>query len=55
MWPEAEENVDALTEAFEKARYSREAIREEEVSLVRRQWKRLKSSLRQGKRRETDA
>ena len=45
-WPEAEEDVDALTEAFLEARYGRSPIQKEDVNPVKKRWRQVKSSLR---------
>ncbi|MCB8926637.1 MAG: DUF4129 domain-containing protein [Ardenticatenaceae bacterium] len=45
-WPEAEEDVDALTEAFLEARYGRSPIEKEDVNPVKKRWRQVKSSLR---------
>ena len=45
-WPEAEEEIDTLTEAFLKARYSPRHIEKEEINHVKEKWKRAKSRLR---------
>ncbi|MBK8902258.1 MAG: DUF4129 domain-containing protein [Anaerolineaceae bacterium] len=45
-WPEAEEDVDALTEAFLEARYGRSPIEAEDVNPVKKRWQQVKSSLR---------
>jgi len=45
-WPQTENDVDMLTDAFVKARYSISQIEEAEASAVRRIWKQLKSRLR---------
>lgn len=45
-WPEAEDEIDTLTEAFMKARYSPRHIEIEEVNPVKEKWKRAKSRLR---------
>ena len=45
-WPDAEEDVDALTEAFLEARYGRSPIEAEDVSPVKKRWQQVKSSLR---------
>jgi hypothetical protein len=47
-WPEAEGDIEALTDAFLHARYSRQEI--EDVSPVKQTWKRVKSSLRRRNR-----
>ena len=51
-WPDAEEEIEELTEAFLHARYSPSPIEEDEVTPLQKQWKRLKSNLR--KRRKGD-
>lgn len=45
-WPEAEEDVDALTGAFLEARYGRSPIEKEDVNPVKKRWRQVKSSLR---------
>lgn len=45
-WPDAEADVDALTEAFLEARYGRSPIAAEDVSPVKKRWQQVKSSLR---------
>ncbi|WP_420643088.1 DUF4129 domain-containing protein [Candidatus Leptofilum sp.] len=45
-WPEAEEDVDALTDAFLEARYGRSPIEAEDVNPVKKRWRQVKSSLR---------
>jgi hypothetical protein len=45
-WPEAEEDLDALTDAFLAARYSRREPGEEDVNPVKKRWRQVKSSLR---------
>lgn len=45
-WPEAEEDVDALTDAFLEARYGRSPIEKEDVNPVKKRWRQVKSSLR---------
>lgn len=45
-WPEAEPEIETLTGAFLEARYSRQPIEVEEVSLVRQVWKRVRAALR---------
>jgi hypothetical protein len=45
-WPEAEEDVDALTDAFLEARYGRSLIEKEDVNPVKKRWRQVKSSLR---------
>lgn len=45
-WPEAEEDVDALTDAFLEARYGRSPIDKEDVNPVKKRWRQVKASLR---------
>ncbi|MCA9947142.1 MAG: DUF4129 domain-containing protein [Anaerolineales bacterium] len=45
-WPEAEEDVDALTDAFLEARYGRSPIEKEDVNPVKKRWRQVKSNLR---------
>ena len=53
-WPEAQDEIDTLTEAFLKAQYSPRHIEKEEVDPVKEKWKRAKSRLRKrGQKRET--
>ncbi len=49
-WPEAEDDVDRLTNAFIKARYSRRAIPEEDLFSTKQIWKRIRSRLRRRKK-----
>lgn len=44
--PEAQTEVHTLTDVFVRARYSREGFDEEQVSLVKRQWQRIRQALR---------
>ncbi|MEZ4593352.1 MAG: DUF4129 domain-containing protein [Chloroflexota bacterium] len=46
QWPDAEEDVDALTDAFLEARYGRSPIEAEDVNPVKKRWQQVKSSLR---------
>ncbi|MBK7896889.1 MAG: DUF4129 domain-containing protein [Anaerolineaceae bacterium] len=46
QWPDAEEDVDALTDAFLAARYGRSPIDAEDVNPVKKRWRQVKSSLR---------
>jgi hypothetical protein len=45
-WPEAEPEIETLTDAFLEARYSRQPIAAEDVSPVRQVWKRVRAALR---------
>ena len=45
-WPEAEEDVDILTEAFLEARYGRSPIEAEDVNPIKKRWRQVKASLR---------
>jgi hypothetical protein len=51
-WPDTAADVEELTAAFLKARYSIEAIQREDVKAVTPAWRRLKSRLR--RRRDRD-
>jgi hypothetical protein len=46
-WPEAEEGLDDLTQAFLKARYSDEEISAEDIPSVKGVWKELRRELNQ--------
>jgi hypothetical protein len=46
-WPEAETDLETLTDAFLEARYSRHPVNSEEVDPVKIIWKRLRSIFRQ--------
>lgn len=48
-WPEAEEDLEDLTGAFIKARYSPRPIEKDEINPVKARWKRVRSRLRKGK------
>lgn len=48
-WPDAEQEIDELTDAFLQARYSPETVEEDDVTPIKKQWKRLKSNLRKRK------
>jgi hypothetical protein len=45
-WPEAEEDVDVLTDAFLEARYGRSPIDKDDVNPVKKRWRHVKASLR---------
>ncbi|VAW31880.1 Permease of the drug/metabolite transporter (DMT) superfamily [hydrothermal vent metagenome] len=45
-WPDAEGEVDALTNAFLHARYGRSPIKKEDVNPIKKHWQQLKSNLR---------
>jgi hypothetical protein len=49
-WPDAEEEIDELTNAFLQARYSPADIEEDDVTPLKKQWKRLKTNLRKRKK-----
>jgi hypothetical protein len=49
-WPDTEQEIDELTDAFLHARYSRAPIEEDDVTPIKKQWKRLKSNLRKRKK-----
>jgi hypothetical protein len=50
-WPEAQNEVEELTGAFVRARYSPRPIAAEDVSPVKESWKRVKNALRRVARR----
>ncbi len=54
-WPDDEEGVDALTDAFLKARYSRRSVMREEIGAVRQTWRRLKKAIRRTRKRQDDS
>ena len=45
-WPEVEDGVEELTEAFLRARYSNRPITEEDVPDVKSTWKKVRRELR---------
>ncbi|MCP4423247.1 MAG: DUF4129 domain-containing protein [Chloroflexi bacterium] len=45
-WPDAEMDVESLTDAFLKARYSPKPVDKQEVNPIKRHWKRLRAALR---------
>lgn len=49
-WPEAEVDVETLTDAFLEARYSPRPVEKAAVNPVKQTWQRVKSSLRQTRR-----
>jgi hypothetical protein len=49
-WPEADSDVEALTEAFLKARYSAQPMSGEDIGPVKETWNRVKSTLRKRKK-----
>lgn len=49
-WPEAGADIDELTDAFLRARYSPAAIEEEETSPIKRSWKRVRTTIRSRRR-----
>jgi hypothetical protein len=49
-WPEAEVDVETLTDAFLEARYSRRPVAKTAVNPIKQTWQRVKSSLRRGRR-----
>lgn len=51
-WPDAEEELEELTDAFLWARYSPRPIEKEDAGLVKRTWQQVKSNMR--RRRESD-
>lgn len=53
-WPTVEEEVEELTAAFLKARYSDESITKEDVPEVKETWKDVRRQLKQGSQSEDD-
>ncbi len=51
-WPQAEGEIEDLTDAFLHAQYSPNKINESEVTPVKKQWQRLKSNLKKRKKTE---
>lgn len=49
-WPEAEGQVETLTDAFLAARYSRQDIDETEAGMAKRTWQQVRASLRHRRR-----
>lgn len=47
QWPEAEEEIEALTDAFLEARYSPRDYEPEEVNPIKQVWKRIRRTIRQ--------
>ncbi len=45
-WPDTDDEVDALTDAFLRARYGRSPIKKEDVTPIKQRWRQLKSNLR---------
>ncbi|HRQ41728.1 MAG TPA: DUF4129 domain-containing protein [Chloroflexota bacterium] len=48
-WPDAEAEIEDLTEAFLRARYSRENIEKDDVNPVKQQWRQVKNRLRRSR------
>lgn len=46
QWPEAGEEIEALTEAFVEARYSARPFEEEELNPIKKIWKRARRAIR---------
>ncbi len=53
-WPEAEEDVTELTDAFLKARYSPETVQKEDVQPVKQSWKQVRASMRQPEKKAAE-
>jgi hypothetical protein len=49
-WPDAEQEIEELTDAFLQARYSPKPIEEDIIPSIKKQWKRLKTDLRKRKK-----
>ncbi|MCL4263058.1 MAG: DUF4129 domain-containing protein [Anaerolineae bacterium] len=54
-WPDAEPEIEELTEAFLRARYSPENIEKEDVNPVKQQWRQVKNRLRRSQRPSNDS
>ncbi len=50
-WPDTGNEIDDLTEAFLRARYSRQPVEEADVAPIKTQWNRVKATIR--RRRQT--
>lgn len=46
QFPDAEEEVDVLTEAFMRARYTAQIIERDESNTIKARWKRMRSNIR---------
>jgi len=51
QWPEAESELDELTQAFLEARYSPQPIEKSAVTRIKEEWKRIRERLRSTARR----
>lgn len=51
-WPDAEDDIEALTGAFLRARYSPQPIEKETINPIKRRWKQLRANLRSRSKRE---
>lgn len=51
-WPDAESDLDSLTDAFVEARYSQQPIDQSAVGRVKTEWKRVRERLRRGAARQ---
>ena len=49
QFPEAENEVETLTEAFLKARYSKKEIKVDEINPIKKRWKKMRSNIRRKK------
>ncbi len=49
-WPEAQEEITQLTDAFLHARYSPQPVTPEDVNPIKRTWKQIKTTLRRQKK-----
>lgn len=55
QFPDAEIDVEELTDAFVKARYTPQPIEEEEVDPVKKRWKQMRGRLRRNRRRQDES
>jgi hypothetical protein len=54
QWPDAEIDVDQLTDAFLHAQYSPRPVAEESLNPVKQTWKRVRSSLRRRRKKRKE-
>ncbi|MDX1413920.1 MAG: DUF4129 domain-containing protein, partial [Candidatus Promineifilaceae bacterium] len=53
-WPEVEDEVEDLTDAFLKARYSKQPISDEEVPEIKETWKGVRREIKKRSRADED-
>jgi hypothetical protein len=52
--PAASDDIDSITTAFMRARYSRRAVNAKEADFVKSTWERIRAALRNKRTREKD-